>query len=328
MSDLYELCGSSLFHLYSRIFRENYLGESEFYRLIDPFLESEDIFHHSGQRYFPEENPFPERFVFLGRDDRGNRGEIDSRFRDRESAGDIDIDIIAFEFRIAPLGEDGNEKVDFPIRDSAGGSLGVSELRIGSESFYLYDDRAIPFESDAYRRTGKMFVLAVDEFQARVGDIDESRFGHTKQPNLIGRTVAVFECTEDAIVLVFASFEEKYRIDQVFENLRTGDNPLLRDMPDEDDGTPRPFGKLHKYLRDIANLCDTSRLRCDIERRYHTHGIYDDESGPVPFECLQDIFQSMCREDTDMLVRDAETICSIGYLVDVFLSGNIHCGIS
>lgn len=110
----------------------------------------------------------------------------------------------------------------------------------------------------------------------------------------------------------------------MLQDLRTRYGSLFRHVPDEDYRTPRSLGELHKYLGDIPNLCDAPRLRTDIERRYHTYGIDDDKSGIVPLQRFQDILQSMCGKNPDMLARDAKPVRPVGYLMDILFSTDIR----
>ncbi len=110
-----------------------------------------------------------------------------------------------------------------------------------------------------------MLIFSIDELESGIGDIDESFFCHTKQSNLIGRTEAILESSEDTIILVLAPLEEKNGVDQVFEDLGSRDGPLLGHMSDEDDRTSGSFGELHEDLGHISDLSDTPRTGSNIE---------------------------------------------------------------
>lgn len=323
MSDRGKLRGSSFLDLHTRVLREEYFGETELYGFIDTLLETEYVLDDSSQGNLSDEEPSPEGFILLGGDDGSNGCEVDPGLGDGESSGDIDIHIIALQLRIAPLGEHRYEQVYLPARDSTRRALRIAKFGIGRERFYLDDDRAISLECDTECRTREMLIFLVHELESRVRDIDESCFGHTEESYLIGRTEAVLERSEYAIVLMLASLEKEYRIDQVFENLRSRDSPLFGNMSDEDDRTPGPFGEFHKDLGHVANLCDTPRLGRNIERRYHAHGIDDDEPRIVQSERFEDIFERTRSKEPDMLVGDTETIRSIGDLVDIFFGRDI-----
>lgn len=122
--------GSSLFYFHTGIFREEYLCESKFYGFIETLLKTKHIFDDPSQRNLPDKYPFFQWLIFLGRNDRRNRGEIYSRLGNRESSGDIYIDIIALELRIAPFGKHRYKEIDFPIWNTSGRTFRVAELRI------------------------------------------------------------------------------------------------------------------------------------------------------------------------------------------------------
>ena len=260
MSDFRELYGSSFLYFHSRVFRENDLGESEFYRFIHAFLETEDILHDSSKGYLSEKYPSSERFIILRGNNRCNRREINSRFGNRKSSGDIYIHVVTFEFRVAPFGENRDEKVYLPVRDTTSRTLRIAELGISRESFYLDDNRAIPFQSDSESRTGQVFVFLVYEFESGIRYIDQSVFCHPEKPNLIGRTETIFESPKNAIIFIFTSFKKKHCIDQMFENLGSRYSSLFGHVSDENNGTSRPFRELHKNFGNIPNLCNASRL--------------------------------------------------------------------
>lgn len=163
VSHFREVCGSSFLDLHSRVLRENDLCKSELHCFIDPLLETEYILDNACQGYFPEKYPLPERFVFLGGDDRRDGSKINPWLGDGESSGDIDIDIVALQFGIAPLGEDGYQEIDLPTGNPASGPFRVAELGIGGEGFYLDDDRTVSLQSDPDCGTGKMLVFLVYE---------------------------------------------------------------------------------------------------------------------------------------------------------------------
>lgn len=131
MPHLHELYGSSFLDLYPRILGEDDLGESKLDRFVDALLESEYVFDDSCQGHFPEEYLPPEGFVFFGGHDRRDGGEVDSWLGDGETSGDIHIDIVALQLRVAPLGENCDEEVDFPAGYPAGGPFRIAELGVG-----------------------------------------------------------------------------------------------------------------------------------------------------------------------------------------------------
>lgn len=197
------------------------LGKSELDRFIDTTGESGDIFYHPSEGYLSEEYPSPKRRVRLGRYDRSDGREVYPWLREGESAGDIDVDIVALELEVAPLGQDCEQEIELSGRDPAGRAFRIAEFGIRGERFDLDEYRAVPLHGERESRSGEFLVLGIDELYSGIFHILESRFGHTEESDLIGRSESILERAKYAVVLVPAPLEEEDSIDEVLEDFRS-----------------------------------------------------------------------------------------------------------
>ena len=85
-------------------------------------------------------------------------------------------------------------------------------------------------------------------------DPEEARFAHLKDPDLIDRTEAVLLCAEHAEVAVAIAFQEKHRINEMFQRLRPRDRRILIDVADEKHGRSGALGGPQEEPGDLADL--------------------------------------------------------------------------
>ena len=71
----------------------------------------------------------------------------------------------------------------------------------------------------------------------------------------------------------------QYAVDNVFQNLRTGNVAFLRDVSDEEDRHSALFGKLQQHAGTFADLGDAAGRRFHHFRSHRLYGVDDQERG-------------------------------------------------
>ncbi len=93
-----------------------------------------------------------------------------------------------------------------------------------------------------------------DQQFRRIGHLPESGTGHLEDRQFGGGSEAVLDAPQDPVGAAVLAFELEDHIDNVLQDLRTGDGPLLRDVADEDDGNPAALGKAEERGGDFLHL--------------------------------------------------------------------------
>ena len=90
----------------------------------------------------------------------------------------------------------------------------------------------------------------------RVADFTESLAGHFKDRKLRGRSEAVLYAAQKAVCTSVVSFKLKYHIDDMFQNLRSGDTSLLGDMAYQDYRDAGLLSEAQEHGGSLLDLCD------------------------------------------------------------------------
>ena len=98
-----------------------------------------------------------------------------------------------------------------------------------------------------------------DEAGRGVLDLDEAGLPHLEDPELAGRAEAVLERPQRPVGALALALEEQHAIDEVLEDPRARDRPLLGHVTDEDQGGAVALADLHQGVGGLAHLRHRAR---------------------------------------------------------------------
>ena len=103
--------------------------------------------------------------------------------------------------------------------------------------------------------------------------------GHREDAEFVHRSETVLEGADEAEVRVGVPFEVEHRVDDVLENARTRERPVLRDVPHEKERDPETLGGAGEPRRAFAHLRDRPRRAVEVAREKRLNRVEDDEFG-------------------------------------------------
>jgi len=112
-----------------------------------------------------------------------------------------------------------------------------------------------------------------DEAGRCVEDLDESVLAHLEDAGLLGRAEAVLDRAHGPVAALTLAFEGEDAVNEVLEDARAGERPLLGHVPDEQNRDALPLGDRDDPCRNLAHLTDrpgAARQLAGIER---LHGV-------------------------------------------------------
>ena len=155
---------------------------------------------------------------------------------------------------------------------------GFGRRRLDRERLHLDRQRAPPFERDRDARAGLGTAVA-EEQRAGVGDLGDARSGHVEASDLVGRTEAVLQRADEPQRRLPVALELAHHVDEVLEDARTRDRPVLGDVADDDDGQPALLRDADEGGCDLAHLARVPGHPLRQRGRDGLHRIDDQQLG-------------------------------------------------
>src|SRR6185369_6369119 len=118
--------------------------------------------------------------------------------------------------------------------------------------------------------------------------------------------------------------EIEHRIDDVLQDLRTGDRAFFRDMSDQKDRNATILPEQEKLVRHFPHLRNRSRSRFDRTRKNCLDRVDDDCPRLQPLNLVDDIFEVRLRKDENVLCFDSEPLATQLDLPLRFFTGDIQ----
>src|SRR6187200_2962568 len=134
--------------------------------------------------------------------------------------------------------EDGDDHGQTLWVDSGGDPPRHGEVARRDERLDLEEQWARPFERADHGRTGLVVLRAAEEL-GRILDSLQARARHLEDAELVRRPEPVFHRAKDAVRAVAVALEVQDAVDEVLEDPRSRDVPVLRHVPDEERGNPQ-----------------------------------------------------------------------------------------
>src|SRR6266851_4493850 len=222
--------------------RDQRRAEAELARLLQTRITLAHRPHLAGETDLAEDDAF-RRHWLLGqrRDQRGGDGEVGGRLADAQAAGDVEIDVVGADGEAAARvehGHDHGEPVAVPADDGTARRPG---RRGGDQGLDL--DQYRPGSLHPGEDGGAADIVAAlgEEESGGVRHLGEPGIGHLEDADLVRRPEAVLDRAQDAKLVAALALEIEHGVDHVLEHARSGDDALLGDVADEDDGEAAPL---------------------------------------------------------------------------------------
>jgi hypothetical protein len=114
---------------------------------------------------------------------------------------------------------------------------------------------------------------------------------HLVDADLRGGSEAVFDAAQDTVEVVLVALKLEYRIDDVFQDLRSGEGPLLVDVADEDHGDATRLGEAEQRRGTLAYLRNAARRTLGLLGGDGLYGVDDDDLGFLLLDVVEDGLQ-------------------------------------
>ena len=237
----------------------------------------------------------------LGRgDDRERDRQVGAGLVDAHAARDVDEDVRLAERDPRVAREDGDDHRE-PLRVDAGPDAPRHrEVGRRDERLDLEQHRPRPLE----RAGDGCADLALDgpaEELGRLGHADEPGAGHLEDGELVRRAEAVLRRAQDAMLVVAVALELEDAVDQVLEDARAGDRPVLRHVADEEHRDSRLLGHAQQPRRGLAHLRDRAGRRAELGRVERLHRVDHADLRPLLLERRADGVELGLGQDLDPL---------------------------
>ncbi len=165
------------------------------------------------------------------------------------------------------------------------------------ERLHLHEYRPRAFDAAQHRGARLADRSLGKEHLRRVRHLAQAGARHLEHAKLARRAEPVLERAHHAVRMMALALEIEHGIHDVLERLRTGEIPVLRDVPDEHDRHVPALRCEEQVRRNFAHLADAAgrRLKTDGEDRLNR--IDDHERGLEPLDLLQDALEARFGEE-------------------------------
>ena len=133
---------------------------------------------------------------------------------------------------------------------------------------------------------------------------------HLEHADLERCAEAVLDAAQDAVDVVAVAFELQDDIDDVLEDLRAGDGPVLGDVADDDDRRSGRFGVFEQGGGAFADLRHAAGRRVDLLGVDRLDRVDDHQVGPLLGDLCDDVFEQRLGVDQTLLVADPDAGCA------------------
>ena len=147
------------------------------------------------------------------------------------------------------------------------------------ERLHFNEERTRPFLRDENGAPRNVRLVFGKENGRGVRHPHETVVGHREDAEFVHRSETVLEGADEAEVRVGVPFEVEHRVDDVFENARPRERPVLRDVAHEKERDPEALGGAGEPRRALAHLRDRSRRAVEVAREKRLNRVEDDEFG-------------------------------------------------
>jgi hypothetical protein len=161
------------------------------------------------------------------------------------------------------------------------------------------------------------------EQRRRVLDVAEATLLHLEDADLVGRTEAVLDGAEEPHAAVPVALEVEDRVDDVLEDARSRDRPLLGDVADQQGGPPRGLRLGDERGRAFAHLGDASRRRRELARVESLDRVDEQEVGRDRLGVREDVLDASLGEDQHRVVA-AEAVGAELHLLGRLFPGHVE----
>ena len=157
----------------------------------------------------------------------------------------------------------------------------------------------------------------------RVRHFDQPFAAHFENADLESGSESVFNTAQDAVDVVVVAFELQYHVDDVFEDFRTGDDSVFRDVPDDDDGCVGLLRVFHQQCSTLADLRNAARRRIDRIGVGRLDRVDDDHVGLVVGHLAQDVLEVRFAVNVTFVVADPDPFGPHFYLMRRLLARDV-----
>ena len=241
-----------------------------------------------------------ERHALSRRGDGERDREVGARLVDAHSAGDVHEDVGLAEREPGVARENGHDHRQ-PLWDRRRCRPG--EAWPGRSAPRATGSRAAAavVPSSAHATAAPHFAVALAEDRRGIGDSLQTGAGHLEHAELVRRAEAILRGAQDAVRVVAVALELEDAIDEVLEDARPGDRPVLGDVADQEERNTGLLADAEQPRRRLAHLRDRSRRRADLRRVERLDRVDHADVRALALERGAHDVEVRLREDLDLL---------------------------
>ena len=266
--------------------------ETQFFGLGDAGLDAAHGTHLAAQSHLARHAPSAlDGRIDIGREDGGDDAQVHGHVRHAESTRYVEKDILLHEFEAHPFLQHRQQHVEPSLVEARGRPLGRAVGGGGDEGLGLDQKRAHALygAGDGHSREA---VVVVGEKQFRgILHLTKPLLPHLVDADLRGGSEAVFDAAQDTVEVVLVALKLEHRIDDVLQDLRSGEGPLLVDVADEDHGDATRLGEAEQRRGTLAHLRNAARRTLGLLGGDGLYGVDDDDLGFLLLDVVEDGLQ-------------------------------------
>ena len=264
--------------------------------------------------------------VEAGGDDGGNDGQIEPRIADAEPAGQVQKDVFGAELEAETLFEHGQQHGEPFVVDTGGRPLRGAIGRGADQGLRFEQEGANPLDGGADGDAAQGLVVVRDEYFGGVVDFAQTVVAHLEHADLVGRPEAVFDAAQNTVGIVAVALELKHDIDDVFQDLGTGNGAVFGNMADNQHGDVALFGIFEQHGSALADLADAAGRGLDPLGIEGLDRVDHNDPGGGLGQPRDDVLERGLAEQQTLFILNADPVGAHFDLLGALLAGNVENG--
>jgi len=314
------------------VLRQDDVAEAELLGFGNALLDAGYGTHLAREAYLASHTPSGiDGRIDVGREDGGNDGEVHSEVGDAQAAGNVDEDIFLRQFEADALLEYGQQHVETALVEACGSALGRAVGGSGDEGLCLDEEGTDALDGRGDGNAREAVVVVGEQQLGWVGDLSQSVLLHLVDAQFGGGAEAVLDGSQDAVHVVLVALELYDGVDDVFQNLRTGEGAFLGDVANEDDGHAAGLGKAQQGRGALAHLGDGACGGLDVLGHDGLDGVDDDELWLHFLNVVEDGLELVLAEEQERAVSgfsrgewSLQSLCTHLELMGALLAADVE----
>ncbi len=172
-------------------------------------------------------------------------------------------------------------------------------------------------------RARAAFAGGTEEQRRRIVDLMQSALVHAEDAQFLRVAEAVLVRAQDAQLAAAVALEVQHGVDDVLEQPRSGDRPVLGHVADHEDRAAGALGELEQRRGALAHLRDAAGVRIRVGARQRLDRVDDDDARAEFLESGEDPVEVGLREQQRLVAGTQPLRAQFG-LRGRFLAGNVQ----